>query len=154
VSFGCAAVAILVASACSGCAPRACAGPAMLSPAVWLDASSWLAAHPGVPLRACFDHHCQQINSQHEPVQLRQLDTNPATPERLTISSTSPDGRTLFNDSVALKETVEHGPCGDVQFWGLNARVQHNGEVKLLGWSGHYLPPAEILTTPTPAATP
>jgi hypothetical protein len=60
----------------------------------------------------------------------------------------------LFNESVVLKEAAEHGPCGDVPFWGLNARIQRNGKVKVLGWSGHYFSPATMLPTPTPSATP
>lgn len=82
-------------------------------------------------------------------MQLVQWNTQLGTPQRLTVSAGS---HQLLSERVALKEITEHGPCGDVDYWGLNVRVDDAGQVKILGWSRGFLQPAT--TIPTPSAIP
>ncbi|QDZ13636.1 hypothetical protein [Humibacter ginsenosidimutans] len=71
----------------------------------------------------------------------------------MTVSTTGADSRRLVSERVALKDDVAHGPCGDLHFWGANARVSAGGHVEMLGWSGAYLPPATSTPEPTPSST-
>lgn len=137
------AAAVAVAATFTGCTQHACAGPAVLSPAVWLDASLWLAAHRGESLRACFARRCQVVDdTEREPAQLPQGNGDLGSHQRLTVSTAGIHSRQLLTRRVALKDVTEHGPCGDLHYWGMNARVESDGRVEILGWEGRFLHPA------------
>lgn len=127
---------------------RTCAGPGVPSPAVFLDASPWLVVHPGGSLRACYAGRCETVTATRQPVQLLQVDGLYGTRQRLTVSINGSRARRLVDEKVALKRITTHGPCGSIDYWGLNARVAADGTVTALGWSGSYLQPA----TPLPAS--
>lgn len=145
-----AAAVVLVASICAGCTFGPCAEPNIPSPAVWLDASLWLAAHPGGTLRACFAQHCQAIGIERQPVQLVQRNSHVGRPQLLTVSTTGAGAHQLLSQSVALKHITQHGACGAIDYWGLNVRVDGTGRTEVLGWSRRYLQPATTIPTPSP----
>lgn len=115
--FSVIAVAIALASSCTGCSVE-CAGAYIPVPAVWLDGSPWLAAHPGQSLRACFAEHCQIANREQVLVQLMQGNTQLGQLEPLTVTTAPADAEQLISRRVALKEFTEPGaPCGDIDTW-------------------------------------
>ncbi|MGN6200600.1 hypothetical protein [Humibacter sp.] len=83
------------------------------------------------------------------PTQLVQWKGSPGTKERLSVSTTGAGGHPIASTSVTLKLASEAGPCGTLERWGLNMRVDANGSLKTLGWTGSFLRPATQLPLPT-----
>jgi len=123
----------------------------VLSPAVFLDASPWLSAHPHASLRACYAGRCETIDATtHEPVQLAQFHGILGTRQLLTIASQGSRPQQLINEQLSLKRKTTPGPCGSVDYWGMNTRLSSAGKIAILGWSGSYLQPLTDIPTPGP----
>jgi hypothetical protein len=110
-----------------------------------------LAVHPGESLEACFAERCQEVRAEQAVVQLTQGNTDLGRPELLTVSMTGADPRQLVNERVALNQVIEPSACGNVDYWGLNARIAADGRLDILGWSGYNFRAAR--TVPVPSVT-
>jgi hypothetical protein len=155
-----AAAALVLAAAisllCAGCTPMlACSGPGIPSPAVWLDASAWLAAHPGAELRACYGGRCQTVTAdQPRAAQLIHVGTDEVSSRLLTVDSTAIAPLHLAIRLGLNSHTFTGGACGPVTTWGRNARLNADGTITVGRWNGEVPPPATATALPVPSVTP
>lgn len=130
VAVGAVTVALVTTLLCAGCTPagRACDGPGIPVPAVWVDASEWLAAHPGAEVTACYDGRYQTLPADDSGLaQLVNTSGNYKAPRALTIDSAHTATRLHISRRIALNSARFSDPCGGGTTWGRNARLNADG---------------------------
>lgn len=152
-----AATALAVASL-TGCATQVCNEAARWPPGVWLDASPWLAAHPGASLSACLNERCKKADAGATSV-LQLIISNPARlpqPGKATyLLTVTAAGATPLKVQarVTLHRSQVRGPCGTETWWQADARLSAAGHISIWhGKSGPFAPQVPRAITPTPAA--
>lgn len=149
-------IATLAVASLTGCATGVCAGAAQWPPGVWLDASAWLAAHPGSAITACLDGNCKHADSTTaDLIQLVVPYRSPApTSEKATYPLTiTSRGSSPINvrTRVTLREFQVRSPCGTDASWQADARLGASGRLTVWHGSGPFPPevPHPITTTPS-----
>jgi len=127
----------------AGCTEQVCAGPAQLVPAVFLDASPWLAAHPDAQLRACYGSGpCRTLtHGSDSQAQLPIGSGGWHGAHVLTIQSTDAAAPVHVERQVTLHEVISGQGCARTDAIGENVVLNANGTLTLRGWSGQVLPP-------------
>ena len=91
-----------------------CHLPMIPTPGMFLDASAWLAAHPGDALTACLDDRCATVN-QTSPAQLQlPAGTDSSKPLHLTVTDAS--GLHASRDFAPVLHTIDNG-CGEFHWY-------------------------------------
>jgi len=111
------------------CGPTICNGPMIPTPALWLDASAWVAAHPGDRLTACADGACQTLTEAdaRHPVQLPPPPrTDPA--KTMTLLVTDASGLRVQRDFAPVRQTIS-GAC-EVSYWKTPADLTADGRLQ------------------------
>ncbi|AMM31012.1 hypothetical protein SA2016_0311 [Sinomonas atrocyanea] len=94
----------------AGCtAPLLCAEAESGPPAITLDATVWLHAHPGRILQACLASRCAQLTATVPTTILQAPASDTAGTYPLTVSAS---GKVLSNEAIHLADPTVSGPCG------------------------------------------
>lgn len=129
---------------CGVLAPRACAGPAEGPPGIQLDATPWLAAHPGASLEACLASRCATLSRDQETAELQTTMQDVEGTYPLTLRS---GGTVVAEEQIHLADPAVAGPCGTVHVLAIKP-LTLNGSGELLDTPPHPAPYASASSSP------